>query len=522
MRDSKGPLGLVALLGCALAGCGGKDDARPAPPNGGGLDAGPVDAGTAGGDAADMAPDDGGAAGVFLPREGTRLKIRWIEAPGGTRVFGGFRDSQLRVDCSFRRAIDGELRCLPTAFTLGNDFADASCTSPAVVMGDADCQAPEYIRRTDSTNACLGRERIYRRGEAITQVFTRTTPTGMPPVCSPIGVQTTSAAFRLGAELPVAMFVKAVDVPPPAGGPGGPLDIIMREAEDGARIDSGWQNTARDAACSLVDTAPDGRRRCLPPLATLSSVTYSDASCMQAAAFFVPACREQPSHVVEPVPQSCPTRYTVKEVGPAAPTVYAKAAATPPATGSFCGVTAPTAGNQYHTLGAAVAPDGFPALDAATQEVAGARLHARLTGPATGRRIVLPEWFDTTRNEICVWTSFGNGKHRCAPRASSFDWYYADGSCTRPLWRTGPGACSTTKYVLLWDRDNICPARARVHGVGAIHSGPVYRLYAINDVMPATLECQPLESSVPGETYNSLTPIAEDEFPEVTVREPAP
>jgi hypothetical protein len=295
------------------------------------------------------------------------------------------------------------------------------------------------------------------------------------------------------------------------------LDSIMREAEVGARIDSGWQNTDGNTPCSFVDTA-DGRR-CLPPLATLSAVSYSDDGCTKAAAFFVPACREQPSYVVEAVPQSCPAKYTVHEVGPVASTVYAKAPAMPPATGTFCGITTPTVGNQYRSVGAVVAPDRFPLLENETDATVGDRLKRRVAGPAGGRRIVLPEWFDSTRNEACVSTSFGDGKYRCVPRASLFDWYYADSGCTMPLWRTAPGACPT-KYVLTWERDNVCPPRARVHSVAAAHTGAIYRLYANDDVMPATLDCQLFETRVTGESFNSLSPVAEDQFAEVTVREP--
>src|SRR5688572_32578731 len=81
-------------------------------------------------------PKDGGpgaaVGGLFLPRDGTRLRAAWVVSPEGHRDFAGWYDTRLKADCRASRAADGEVRCLPVATPIESAFADAACTAPLV------------------------------------------------------------------------------------------------------------------------------------------------------------------------------------------------------------------------------------------------------------------------------------------------------------------------------------------------------------------------------------------------------
>lgn len=72
---------------------------------------------------------------------GTRLRARYLEAPGGGRHLRNFFDTTLQVECLFFETVDGELRCLPSTsipthlLRAGDEivyFADDRCTIPAI------------------------------------------------------------------------------------------------------------------------------------------------------------------------------------------------------------------------------------------------------------------------------------------------------------------------------------------------------------------------------------------------------
>lgn len=81
----------------------------------------------------------GGEAAV----SGTRLKARSLAAEDGARHFAGWYDSEREVECSFQRAADGTIRCLPASASVNSTwFADASCTKPLAYVLKG-CDAPK-------------------------------------------------------------------------------------------------------------------------------------------------------------------------------------------------------------------------------------------------------------------------------------------------------------------------------------------------------------------------------------------
>ena len=81
-------------------------------------------------------------------------------APRLTTRNDGWHDSRLGVDCSFRRADDGVIRCLPAQASLGIIFSDPGCTVH-VSWTDIGQPAPRYA---NEFFASPDRYRVYQAG----------------------------------------------------------------------------------------------------------------------------------------------------------------------------------------------------------------------------------------------------------------------------------------------------------------------------------------------------------------------
>jgi hypothetical protein len=68
-----------------------------------------------------------------------------LTTPDGAKVFQGNYDSQRGEACSFQRARDGVMRCLPEAPVLRPDiFEDSLCTIP-IALSSSCAPAPKYV-----------------------------------------------------------------------------------------------------------------------------------------------------------------------------------------------------------------------------------------------------------------------------------------------------------------------------------------------------------------------------------------
>lgn len=488
---------LLATLACGSAGT------DPTNPDAGGDARSGASADGPGGPAMDGSTANVGP-GLFVPVEGSRLKARWLEA-GGQRSFPGWYDSQLKTECSFATAADGEVRCLPLGYSLGTsptEWADPACTIPAVVVTRPSCEPRMFVRRIDTSNPCQVRERVYRLGARITQASTYWRPES---ACEPGGHLADAAVFRVGEELPVSMFVKASKVTAPAVGANDPVRLVLIEAEDGAKESWGWQHVGANADCALW-TLADGKLHCVPSPAPVSSVTFSDQACMQGAAFFTPACGPAPAFVRRPTPNACPETSTVSAIGPRLETVNR-------AQNGACTPAQPPAGTQYHTVGAEVSPGMFPVFEFMNTGADGLQRRSLI---APGGRAIGSNWFDANRQEACFPTQIGD-RQRCAPSTTLFGFDYADAQCTRPVYKRARNGCPS-KYVRVFDFD-VCPPSATIHAVGSEHTGPTWRRITLRAEASARLDCRSTPPAA-DTVYHTLTPIPGDQFPELKAIEP--
>lgn len=89
-----------------------------------------------------------GPAGYSALASGTRIKARVGTTPDGAKLFLGWHDAELGVDCEFRPTKDWSTRCMPVGpYTNDLYFTDHSCTQAAVrnTLRDGS-EVPSYIQ----------------------------------------------------------------------------------------------------------------------------------------------------------------------------------------------------------------------------------------------------------------------------------------------------------------------------------------------------------------------------------------
>lgn len=176
----------VALF-VACIGCGGsapaQTDARP-----GGLGS-----------------DAQAVTGSPVVQSGSRLKVKVYKSDDGMQlpIPGTAYDSQLGVDCSFRTADDGVMRCIPTAATAGF-YADAACTVPAAQWYVCATGLPAYAVGTHQSSTCSD------------QIYTVSAITGaqLANGYQKSGTSCTAAPTMLGGVLYFAYYAVGSVVPP--------------------------------------------------------------------------------------------------------------------------------------------------------------------------------------------------------------------------------------------------------------------------------------------------------------------
>ena len=140
------------------------------------------------------------------PVSGTRLKANYINGSDGSKQWAmSWHDSMLNVDCTFGKAIDGSLRCLPAAAATGHFFAESLCTQPLAEVPTTSCGAAPtpslvYSGQCDSTS-------YYAPGDYInySPIYTLDTNGN----CTSIPTPQNYIFYKLGAVVDVGQFVSA-------------------------------------------------------------------------------------------------------------------------------------------------------------------------------------------------------------------------------------------------------------------------------------------------------------------------
>ena len=363
---------------------------------------------------------------------GARLRAITYAPASGEPFFGGWYDSELEEECSFRRNADGRLRCEPRAErTLRIRYLDAGCTEPVYEADDPAC-GPSYVLPTDIVGAphcgpveITALHRVAERLE-VAQVFERTSAGGCEARDARPVVQ------RLTPVDP-ALFVAADEVE----GTGAWLALDRLVADDGATRPLGLRDTRRGESCEVTDTslARHARAPCVPD--ARYGIVTGGASCDATWAISTD-CDADLELIAMATPDEC-GRTTSIEVFRGTPVPESELTL-----GPECALGFPVPG----AVTLEPAEDAVPWL---TREVRGAGRVQRMVWALDELEAAsLP--YDAELDTTCRPSITADGELRCVPRTASVldrDPLFVDDACTErglgahPLLCRSPWVLST-------------------------------------------------------------------------------
>jgi hypothetical protein len=482
-------------------------------------------------DAGNGAFDAGRVVDDLRPVNGSRLKVRWQEARPGYGTFAGWYDSQLKQDCSFLPAVDGELRCVPGELlgSYSDMFLDSACTRPAPIFGAgaSPCyKLPTVVRRDDEAdlNRCSATGRAFKvRLVARDQVFAKDTNSGL---CVPADYAPGDRLFTLGDEMPPASFVKAMDTVVSVSG-SNDLELRQIVAEDGSKAVPRLRARMADEDCRF-ELGSDGRAHCLPPFKEVVEDKrfsgpgfsgfehYSDSAC---STYVITSnavkCEKRPVPLARiSKTDVCPSEQRWTSLGPVVDKVFV----------SDLGVckleTRDYSSARFNAIGPPVSIDTFPAVGLIHDETTTSPLRLEFWALPDGRRLSTGGWFDSSVDDGCELVAVGDEHFRCVSgryEASSRGYWFSDALCTVPLSVTWDGACPD-KYAV-FDDPVSCSGAKSFHTVGPKHTDAVFsRLVASNGVGP----CMPAELPKGYVAYAISPPVPPSRFQDVVLTAPAP
>jgi hypothetical protein len=385
---------------------------RPAPADGGG------DA-TDGGD---------GAAGP-LPawQSGPRLRARVLKAVAtdDAAIYQGAFDKDLGVACTFTKADDGRIRCMPPATV--TYFTDQGCTTPIANM-EAGCAAPAHVSRV------LGCQWSgFKLGAKVTPAKTYAlNPTGtcieLPPAGGRDFYALTSAA--------ATGFVAATEQRDPRGGG---LEMRYWKSDDGGLFPIGAWDSARVASC--VQGAGAYADRCIPGVVANVSIGvpyFTDAQCKMPLGYVeTERCDAEPASAVGVLePSACGQSRAYVEA-----TKQTGARFRSGANVTCFPAPPPPDGWAFYTPGAAIAPGSLPTMATSLQGAGRLKVRRYLTS-ATKPIDSRPALYDSTLQDACIPEQTPLGL-RCLPETTSAVIFYGDAQCANPVFiesKTKPAA----------------------------------------------------------------------------------
>jgi hypothetical protein len=427
---------------------------------------------------------------------GSRLRAH-LSVAGEARIFSGWFDSKLKIDCFFGLDADGRTRCLPPYVGRGSEgsdgvfYRDAACTDR--IAGFYRKQPPTYVQDAD-THApldCTKGLTIYATGAV-------TAPTAVwedLDGCAPLSASTISdLSFVEVREVDPSSFVGATETHEPRGPR---LSARVLVAEDGARELTGLYDEDRHEEC-IFEARADKTSLCAPyhgaSLLNAQSDLFVDAACTLPAAFTHDTC-------------GAPTVITDDSGGFFA--VYADLSGIYSSAKGSCTFT-PTPKGNYFSVGAPIPASAFASLAVAHE--GNGRIQTAYARAPTGERTTSLGFYDSAKAVQCTSEQAGDGVERCLPKTlGSLGIEYLDAACAQPVYRVveGPApAPSPGTYLSDYETPG-CGECLTVLAVGPQMPTPgaVYT--------NGSGRCVPFVDTA-GSTYYGVTPVSPTDFVEVT------
>lgn len=405
---------------------------------------------------------------TVAPASGARLRAKFITA-GDTRELVGFYDSERKEDCTFQRAEDRRMRCLPKAlpYARAGGFSDPGCTTALAAVAQSACAAAQYVLAT-SRDGCVETKTGLRK--ILDPASTRYAPG--PNGCAPQAASAAAPnAVAVGDLIPWAAFVEAVET---TGPPSGGVAETILTAPDGAKQHLGFRLEQLDAECTFQIMA-DGKTRCLPTGST-GPVLYADDACTKAA--FVrhnrfANCAIEGADIWLDRPEGTPACSGIRAVYSLGSTpgsedapreVYGEQVrSTTTCTTQFFGGA--RGGSQSLRSIAQDLTASLPSADRVSH--ASGRLVRALVAKSGAEGLELG-WHDNERDADCAFTLASDGKVRCLPTGATATIFSTDGACASPshVAVLGQPQCdgATTRFARVLT--TTCPPATRVYALG--------------------------------------------------------
>jgi hypothetical protein len=490
---------LVGAVVCAptfallTAACGsGSDSANPGAADSAADAAAPFEAGVAadsttaidGGASQDASPDASSLADVITTgpttctlQSGSRIKIRWYEAPdGGARLFDSMYDTMLDAPCTPATTSDGHVRCLPVTLNGGGVlFADSLCSTPLYQQSDFDCTAPAYVGLTTSTGTCTAPTvAVYKVGAELPDAGTVYQPNG-----TGCAAATWASIYNYFALTPVpdSTFVEGTAATAAAGN----YSLGAVDFSDGARycdaLDGfGDSRTNFNAYTTLM---PDSTYRMVPSAAPSSG--FADSNCTipatetdNGSAAATP-CGPQPPYT-EDIDQ-CTQTVTVRAIGAELDAGWVTQYGAAPSYPIECVPSgALPQGGTWNALSAPLPTSTFDLVE--TQLSGTGRVQTVTWATYGGFRFAQPlTAYDSQLGALCAVTSSPAPTAACLPQtAYSGGGLYTDGSCTTPLnLVTMPDSCIPSGFPAAGTLARIGSCPPRMAHVGAQYTGAMWQ-----------------------------------------------
>ncbi len=460
----------LALVLCAGLACGGDDDSAPGDPDAG-------DSGAPGGN------NDAGPEPLQLSCEeasGDRIRKVARRHGDGSSEFVRLHDTDFGETCTFSRAGDAAVRCLPAVdgapFAEGAvRYSDKLCATPiaqlAAPVGEV---LPTHMRElVPAADVCAGSVSLFHvlGGElaiapdtVIFQLVGETCTAVAAPVAD---------FFAITEELPPTAFVDGTQTYTDSGR----IRLAQVDGVDGSRL-CGAQSPLIDRdlgdhPCQL-EPSEDGSLRCLPEDVGPASA-FSDELCATPieVALVDAECNPGAAYVTDAAGAACPLLRRVRALGGALPGPVFQLT-------DVCAAIA--AGPVAHEIGASVSPFSFAELAPRSDAPSGGDRLARVDLVTDdGLRLFAGRWIDTQLEHPCAFARAADGSDRCLPLDSPTELtaravsLFTDAACTLPIQvgvRDPSCAAGDARFVL----EAAGGGRTRVYEAGPAVPGPLYEL----------------------------------------------
>ncbi len=357
---------------------------------------------------------------------GTRLRAV-VQVAGGIKLFNGWHDSKLDIDCQWQFDPDGTERCVPRNVDGYLSYSDAKCTKLVAVVNSTQ-PAPAWLPEPNGFKCNQG-PAYYTVGADVT-VTDLYYPDATGTCIKASAISANQITKAVGAIVPAATFVAVTKRVREARD--ARLSANVRVAADGSREVTSDFDLERQVSCSPREHA-GAAMACVPLSRAYLQTLFANATCDAPAAYYpgyAQACGKAPDIIQQSKEWFTDDYFEVGNDVTGA--VYSKQPTCKPYVSEF----EPAA--KFFAVGKAITWASLAQLS--TKNEGAGQIALRVTRGADDELISREAFFDTKLGSVCRENVTTDLKTRCAPFASFQVDDFADDKCTQGLFGYTAGA----------------------------------------------------------------------------------